>query len=92
MSVADLFSNFAEASHTHDDDSITILNAYSNIGSSANDSLGDLLVDLNSVLGTQASTLSTNTSDISDLQARKEVFVQASAPTANQANDIWFDI
>lgn len=92
MSVEKLFANFADISHTHDDDEITINNAYSNIGSSANDALSDVLVDIDSVLGSQASQLSTNTSDISDLQARKEVFVQVSAPTANQANDIWFDI
>lgn len=92
MSVADLVSKFAIINHTHDDDEITINNAYANIGSSASDALSDVLTDINSVLGTQATTLSTHTTDISNLQGRKEVFVQVSAPTANQANDIWFDI
>lgn len=43
-------------------------------------------------ISTNTSNISTNTTDIGTLEGRKEVFVQASAPTANQANDIWFDI
>lgn len=90
---------YAPISHTHGDNNITVLEAYSSIGSSANESLGDVINAIDNVFATQATSISTNAtniatnaSDISTLEARKEVFVQVDAPTANQDNDIWFDI
>lgn len=129
-SVKQLKDNYAAASHEHDTDEISVANAYANIGSSANDSLTDVLADINSVvagIATNASGISTNASsisanaqgvssnatdiasnysliqanttaingndsDIATLSGRKTLFVQASSPTANNSNDIWFDI
>lgn len=91
-SVKQLKDNYAPVSHQHDETNIDMANAYSNIGTGVGDTLEDVLLAVNTVLGTQASNITTNANDIASLEGRKELFVQALAPTANQANDIWFDI
>lgn len=90
-SVKQIKDNYATISHTHDEGDVNV-GTYSNLGTGSGDDLSDALSSINTLFGSQASSISTNASDISTLEARKEVFVQASAPTANQANDIWFDI
>jgi hypothetical protein len=91
-SVKQLKDNYAIINHTHDEGDIQLVTTYANIGTGLGDDLGDALSGIDGLFASQATSISTNATDISNLEARKEVFVQVSAPTANQANDIWFDI
>lgn len=98
-SVKQLKDSYALKSHTHTDSQVTVGEAYTNIGSSALDPLTDVLNAIDGVFSTQATSIATNTtniatnaSDISTLEARTTVFVDTNQPTANQNNDIWFDI
>lgn len=97
--VAQLKAKYALKSHTHADNQIVIADAYTNIGSSADDTLNDVLNDIDNTFSVQAASILTNAddiavaqSDISTLTSRKTLFVETDAPTANQNNDIWFDI
>lgn len=91
-SVKQLKDNYAAIIHQHDETNIDMVNAYTNFGTIVGDTLEQVFLSLDSTIGSQATSISTNASDIDNLEARKEVFVQTSEPTANQNNDIWFDI
>lgn len=92
MSVASLFSNFAEKTHTHSPGNITLTESYANITTEARDSLDLLLTDLNTIVGGQATSISTNATDIDNLEARIQVFSQTDEPSTTQEGAIWFDI
>lgn len=91
-SVKQLKDNYAAKIHSHDDDEINASKTYTFLQNGIGDSLDQVLDLVDAALSTNTTNISTNASDITNLEARKEVFVQASAPTANQNNDIWFDI
>ena len=92
MSVASLVGKFAQLGHTHDEEDVELEVSYATLQTGIGDNLGNALSAIDSLLSSHATSITTNATDIDNLEARKEVFVSVSAPTANQANDIWFDI
>lgn len=91
-SVKQLKDNYALVNHGHTEDEIDASKTWTYLNNGIGDSLTDVIDLIDADLSAKATSISTNTTDIGNLENRKELFVQVSAPTANQANDIWFDI
>jgi len=91
-SVKQLKDNYALINHIHDDGDIEATKTWTYLQNGVGDTLTQLVDLIDSDLSAKATSIGNNATAITNLQNRKEVFVQVSAPTANQANDIWFDI
>ena len=91
-SVKQLKDNYALINNIHDDGDIEATKTWTYLQNGVGDTLTQLVDLIDSDLSAKATSIGNNATAITNLQNRKEVFVQVSAPTANQANDIWFDI
>jgi hypothetical protein len=91
-SVKQLKDNYALVNHSHTEDEIDASKTWTYLNNGVGDSLTDVFDLIDADLSAKATSISTNATDIGNLENRKELFVQTDAPTANQANDIWFDI
>jgi len=93
-SVKQLKDNYAVKNHIHDEDGIEVSKTWTYLNNGIGDTLGQVIDLIDADLSAKATSISTNATDIGNLEARKELFVSTSTnvPTANQANDIWFEI
>lgn len=91
-SVKQLKDNYAVKTHTHEEDEIDASKTWTYLNNGVGDSLTQVIDLIDADLSAKATSISTNATNITNLAARKILFVEEDAPTANQNNDIWFDI